>query len=328
MNNINIVEYDEIRAGIDKVKDACNFIPDVSTKEGYDKSKRVALDHGKLLTALEKIRKERKSYWLEGGKQVDAQAKAIAAELEAAILPHQEAYRTKDKERKEREAARVAELETRVESLRNLPDDMRESSSDEIMCAMRALDAEECLDFYEFTKVALEARNSSKEKLASLYTQTKKREDDQAELDRLRKESEERARAEHEEQIKREAAAKAEAEKQEAIRLQQQAEQARIEAEKAKIEAEKRAIEQEKIAKKQAEESAERARLEEVARQEAEAKRIADEDAAREANKKHVGNIRKQAKDALIDLGANEALAKKIVLAINSGGIPNVSIKY
>ena len=44
---------------------------------------------------------------------------------------------------------------------------MRDSSSDEVMCAIQALEAEKCLDFYEcVTKVALEARNSSKEKLA------------------------------------------------------------------------------------------------------------------------------------------------------------------
>lgn len=321
MNVINIVEYDEIRAGIEKVKDACNFIPDTSTKEGYEKSKRVALDHGKLLTSLEKIRKERKSYWLEGGKQVDAQAKAIASEIEAAIAPHKEAYKKLDNERKEREAARVAKLESRVECLRNLPDDMRDSSSDEILAAMNALNDEECLDFYEFTKVALEARNSSKERLAQLYTQVKNREDERAELDLLRKQAEERAIFEREEQIKREAIAKAEQEKQQAIEAQRAAELA-------KFEAEKRALEQEKLAAKQAEEAAERARLDEIARQEAEALRIKQEEEAREANKKHVGNIRKKAKEALMHVGADEEIAKKIVLAINAGEIPNVSIKY
>lgn len=321
METINIVEYDEIRAGIDAVKDACNFLPDVSTKEGYEKSKRVALDHSKVLTRLEKLRKERKTYWLEGGKQVDAQAKSIKSELEAAIAPHKEAYKKLDAEKKEREAARAAELEGRVESLRNLPEDMRDSSSDEIMCAMAALDTEECLDFYEFTMAALEARNASKSKLAELYTQTKKREDEQAELERLRKESEARAQRDREEQIARDAAANAEREKNEAIEREQQAkeaaEQARKDAEAVKAEAEKRA-----------KDAAEQARLAEISRQEAEAKRLKEEADAREANTRHVGEVRKAAKEAMMLLGASEEVAKKIVLAINAGGVPNVSIKY
>ena len=79
---MNITEYDEIRAKLEEVKDTCNFIPDVTTKEGYDKSKRVSLDVGKLLTALEKTRKDKKAYFLQGGKEVDTQAKVISSELE------------------------------------------------------------------------------------------------------------------------------------------------------------------------------------------------------------------------------------------------------
>ena len=47
-----------------------------------------------------------------------------------------------------------------------------------------------------------------------------------------------------------------------------------------------------------------------------------------EANKKHVGAVRKAAKEAIMTMGINEAVAKKIVLAIHAGNIPSVTISY
>lgn len=128
-----------------------------------------------------------------------------------------------------------------------------------------------------------------------------------------------------EKRIAEEAAASAKAEA-------EAAKQRAIEAEaRAKVEAEQaeaRRIEAEKQAKLNAERAAEQARLTEIARQEAEAKRIADEQAKREANKKHIGAVRKAAKESLIALGLDEETAKKVVLAINSGDIANVTINY
>ena len=95
-----------------------------------------------------------------------------------------------------------------------------------------------------------------------------------------------------------------------------------------RFEAEKRAAEQEKLAAQQAKDAAERARLAEIARQEAEAKRLKDEADAREANRRHAGEVRKAAKEAIMLAGASEEVAKKIVLAINAGEVPSVSIKY
>lgn len=337
---MNIVEYDEFRAQLDEVKDRCNFIPDVTTDEGYQKSKRVALDVGKLITAIEKTRKERKAYFLEGGREVDNQAKSISAELEEYQLPHREAYKELDNLKKEREAKRKSDLEGRVEVIRTIAENMAESHSSEIMGAMNAMQEEECGDFYEYTEHALKARNQARKDLATLYEKTLKAETEAEELAKLRKEAEERAIKEREEQIRREASAKAEAEKLEAQEREKAAEEAKLKAEQAKVEAENRAIEAEKQAKidaelaakkakEDAEKAAEAARLAEVARQEAEAKRVADEKAKREANKRHVGEIRKAAKEALMSLcGLSEDQAKAVVLAINSDNVPNVSIKY
>lgn len=158
-------------------------------------------------------------------------------------------------------------------------------------------------------------------------------------FDREKEEAEERARIEREEQIKRETAAKAEAEKAAAEEAARQAKEAELAAKQAAIEAEERRkreaeeaemrrIEQEKQAKIAAEQAAEQARLNEIARQESEAKRQAEELAAREANKKHIGAIRKAAKEGLILAGLTEEQAKAVVLAIHARKIPNVKINY
>lgn len=326
---MNIVEYDEIREKLNEVKDACNFIPDVSTDEGYKKSKRVALDVGKLKTALEKKRKEKKAYFLEGGREVDTQAKAILAELEEYQKPHLDAYKELDRMKKEREEERKRVLEERVEHMRTLAEVMRGSDSESIMNAMQAMNDEECEDFYEYTKQALEARNKAKAELAELYTKVVKQEKEAEELERLRKEAEKRAIKEREEQIKKEAAAKADAEKQAAIKREQEAKEAALRAEQEKLEAEKRAIEAERLAKENAEKAAEAARLAETERQEEQKRIEAEEKARREANKKHIGNIRREAKECLIgECGLSEEQAKKVILAINSDKIKNVTISY
>jgi hypothetical protein len=337
---INITEYDEIRQKLDEVKELCAFIPDVTTDEGYSKSKRVSLDVGKLLTALEKKRKEKKSYFLEGGKQVDAQAKQIAAELEEFQLPHKNAYKELDRLKKEREEQRKAVLESRVAEIRDLPEQLADMSSEEVKMALESLQAEECADFYEFTEQALKARNGSREKLADMFAKKLKEEEDARELARLKKEAEERAIKEREEQIKREAAAKAEAEKEAAERREREAKEAALKAEQAKVEAEKRAIEQEKLAEKQrveaekkakeaAAKAAEDARLKEVCRQKEEMRKQEEEQAAREADKKHRGKINNAAARSLADTcNISEELAKTVVRAIAKNQIPNVLIRY
>ena len=339
MTDFTIVEYDEIRAGIDAVKNTANFIPDVSTDDGYNKSKQVSLDIGKLLTSLEKKRKDKKAYFLEGGREVDAQAKSIKAELEEIQEPHKEAYKRLDSEKKEREAQRKAALEARVTSMRELPDRLADSSSGEVMAALVEIKAEECLDFYEFTEQALKARNASRDTLQSLFVKKQKEESEAAELAKLRAEAEARAKQEREDQIRKEASEKAEREKAEAVAREEAAKEAEkraieekeaqrlraIEAERAAEEARKNAELNAEIAAKKAAEEAKQA---EVKRQEdlAIAEQKAEE--ARLANKRHIGQIRKEAKEDLMSLGFSEADAKKVVLAISNGAVRNATINY
>lgn len=319
--SFEVSEYSEFYNQIATVRDLCNFIPDMTTDEGYNKSKRVALDVGKILTKLEKVRKDKKSFFIEGGRQVDSQAKSIAAELEEARLPHKEAYKALDGLVKERERKRKEELENRVEHLRTLPQQMADSCSDEVLTALQYLQKEECLDFFEFTQLALMARNDSRKSLQEMYTRKLKEEKDAEELKRLREEQARREQQEREDRIRKEATEKAEREKAEAIAREKEAK--RMAEEAAKREAEARAM-----AEQRAKEAAEQSRLDEIARQEREAQRVKEEQERREANKKHVGNIRREAKEDLMTLGLSETQAKAIVLAVNNSSIRHISINY
>ena len=81
-------------------------------------------------------------------------------------------------------------------------------------------------------------------------------------------------------------------------------------------------------AEREKKEAVERAKQAEIDRQ-AEKQRKADAEQAKlEANKKHVGDIRKAAKESLISLGIGEETARKIVLAISHGRISNITINY
>ena len=339
MSEFHIVEYDEVAKKIKEVEEYSNFLPDVTTKEGYEKSKRVSLDIGKLLTALEKTRKDKKAHFIEGGKEVDSQAKGIAKQLQDMQLPHKDAYKELDNLKKERETQRKQKLEDRIEFMRTLPDNMAESCSDEIQAAMNDLANISCEDFYEYTAQALKVRNTSQEQMANLYTKVCKTEKDAMELEVLREKQRIQDQKDHDARIANEAKEQAEAEarkqqeaiereRQEAIEREEAAKQAQIKAEndaklaeeKAKqdaIDAENKRIQDIEIAKQVAiKEQQEKIELE---------KREAEK---REANKKYLAKVHNGILDVLKANGINEKDGKTMIKLAAKGELPQITINY
>lgn len=163
------------------------------------------------------------------------------------------------------------------------------------------------------------------------------------EAERQRKEAEEKVRIERERQIAEEARIKAEKEakereerlqreRQEAIQREEQAKRDAIAAEERRKAQEEENERQRKLAeeraKRDAEEAAERARQAEIQRQHEEQERQRKEQEQREANKPHIGAIRKAARESLMALGLDEQTAREIVLAIHNGQVANVKINY
>lgn len=173
--------------------------------------------------------------------------------------------------------------------------------------------------------------NASLDSLNAAIEKESKRIEQEKELKELRKKQEElerkqaeeaakKAQEEREERLKKEAAEQAEREK---IAAEERAKQA----EKEKAEAEERAKNAEIEAKKKAEEAAELARLAEVERQEQEKQAEKERLEKLEANKRHVGAIRREIKEHIMsECGIDEALAKKVVLSLMN--TPRVTINY
>jgi colicin import membrane protein len=142
------------------------------------------------------------------------------------------------------------------------------------------------------------------------------------------------ARLAKERAIKEERQRQADAEKERVAAEQEKARQA-AEAERQRIEEQvrkdaehKAAIERAEAEKAEAERKAAQAIEDERQRVAAEVEQKRLDDEKRERDKRHVGAVRKAAKEAFIAEGLTEEQAKTIVLAINAGKIPNVSIKY
>lgn len=175
-----------------------------------------------------------------------------------------------------------------------------------------------------FEREAAEARA-----LAEAEALAEKLRAEQAETDRLeavalakRREAEraERDRLAHEAEVK----AAEEAARVKAERLATEQREAVERAHAIALEAEKRRAD-EADRKRQAE--ADRIERERLAA-EAETKRLADEQRARDKDRAHRGSVMGVAKAAMMALGADEDVAKKIVLAIVAGEIPNVTLRF
>lgn len=367
-----IVEYDAISAQIDDLADQANFIPDVASEEGYDKSKRISLDVGKVLTNLEKARKAKKAHYLAGGREVDAQAKLIVEKLEQIQLPHKEAYKELDRLKLEREEERKAKLQAQVDHIKNLPTAHADSLSTEVKFIIDNLIDLGDMDYEEFTPQAERALDETLKALNDMFAKKEKAEKDAIELEELRVKQAAQEKKDREEKIAKDAAAAAEKEKEAALEREAQAikdaeaaETARLEAEKKatadaeqaeknRIEAEKKATAAAEAAKKKADdefkaaqkkanddadkaqkdaaEAVIKAQAQARADEREEAKKIEKHNAEalkkREADQKHIGIIRGEAKDGLMALGLTEKQAKDIVIGIHNGKVKNVSIKY
>lgn len=117
----NLKEFDKVLSDIAKIKDKGNFLPDCSTKAGYEASKTFVL---KITTparsALAASHKKVKQYWLDGGRNVDSKKKEIESMIKEVEAPHREAYKAIDDEKKRIEKERVDNIQKGYDFLNGL----------------------------------------------------------------------------------------------------------------------------------------------------------------------------------------------------------------
>ena len=327
-------------------------VPDLTTAKGRDAIKSLAYAVSRSKTALD-----------DAGKKLTEDARAQIADVNAqrkVITDRLDALR--DEARKPltdweaAEETRKADLMRRLQRIEPVwPADTLPSV--EALAGHIANVEAIAIDnsWQEFEDQAQLRKDRALAKLRPMHAAAVVREEQAAELAQLRAEAEARraedAKRAAEEQAKRDAEAAAERQRQaaevEAIararaetERQQAAENARIRAEQAaaeRIAAAERATEQARIdAEAATKRAAEQAERDKAAAIEAERRRVEQEreaqeraDRKREADRAHVSQIRREAKEALMKIeGIDEPLAVLLVLAIHGNTIPHVTIKY
>lgn len=315
-------------------KEARSLVPDVSTRKGRDA----------IASMAHKVARS-KTYIDNAGKDLVAELKALPKQIdESRRIVRERLDALKDEVRKpltdweNAESARKDALQQRLADLRSLADviDGVGSYLPSVEIQQRIESAKAVALDESWQEAAAEAgvaKDATIQQLESALIVAKQREHEAAELERLRKEAEEKARLEREENIRREAAERARRDAEakhkaeiEAAARREAEEKARAElAERQRIEAEQRAerekaaaVEAERLKAKQAEEK----RL-------AEQKRIADEQAKREADVKHRKTVGTNIVNALTShTSITREQAIEVLTALKDDLIPCAKIHY
>lgn len=316
------------------------FVPDVTTRKGREAIASIAYKVARSKTALDNVGKDLVAELKEIPKKVDAERKRMRDLLDA----WQEEVRRPLNAWQAAEDDRIDKHNERLNWLKSLSDDLGSLASPQLNGLIAEAEGMQLGPHWE--EFEAEAATAKDKVLAELRAALKKREAleyEQAELARLRAESEAREQKEREERIAREAAdrarleaeQKAQAEREAAqrreleLKLQaEQAERARAQAEADRVASEQRAEQERQTAARRAEQAAEQAREEERRRADAAAAEIVRQQEARERDEAHRRTINRAALDAFIAGGMPESCAKQAVTLIAQRKIPNIAISY
>lgn len=341
---------------LEQIRKSVNEVPDLSTAKGRARIASLAAQVSRSKTAVEKPGREYLKRLKELPKEVEAELRRFVTECDVI----RDETRRPLTEWEQAEESRKNALQQRLNDLRALGDvigaDGNYLPSVDIQARISEAKSVALDDSWE--DVAAEAgiaKDATIQKLEAAFIVAKQREDQAAELERLRVEAEEKARVEREEKLKREAAEaarleaeqKAQAEREAAARRElelkiqaEQAERARVEAEqraeREKKEAAERAEREKQAAidaeKRRAQEEADRIRREAEAREAeriAEQQRIAAEEAARAADVKHRKIVGTEIVTALLahtSLSREQAI--EVLTALKDGLVPRANINY
>lgn len=307
---------------IRQIEDEVNsFVPDTSTAKSRAAIASIAAKIAKSKTYLDGVGRDLVDKLKEQPKLVDAERKRMRDKLDA--LKYQVRKPLTDWENDEE--SRIAEIKHVLEVMKQIPDAGLGSAA--IATHLKRLKSTVISKerFMEFTEDAAVIKDEYVERCERLLAQVEKHEEEQKELERLRSEKVAREQKEREERLVKEAEERGKREAEEAAKREIEKVQAAAFAAQEKIRIEREAEDRAKIA---IEEGKERMRLAEEAKNEAEAKRLAQEEAARIANEDHRKKIILDAAESLIYEGIDEVTATAIIDLILDGKVKHVSLKF
>jgi len=325
------------------------FEPDLSTDKGRKAIASLAAKVAKLKVKLDDMGKELVGDWKAKAKIVDGSRKKMRDELDDLKIQARKPltdWENKEKDRVQAHRESIGYIDGWV--AQHDANGVK-LSLDDLELSLSHVNEVDTGELEEFELEGVKVKDKAITVLTGWIDEEKKRLETEAELARLRVEDEKRKQQEHEDNLKREAAeqAKAEAEdkakadqekadreKREAIEREEKAKASAAESERQRIAAEERAkfeaerAESDRLtADAAAKQAVIDARDAEIKRQKDIEDRAKADQERREANKRHVGKIRKEAKESLMQF-VDEDTARKIVLAITNDKILNVTINY
>lgn len=321
-----------------KVKEAVSkHVPDTSTKAGREAIASLAYKVARTKTALIGQGKALTEGWRDQTKKVNAACNVIEERLDTL----KDQVREPLNKWEQAEEDRVNGHKENLQSLINLSKIGLGRTSTEYRDLLEdAQNQPTGAVWEEFAAQASVAREDAIETLTRMLAIAEKQEADAAELERLRAEAAERDRQDAE-RLAAEKAANEEAERAERERKAEENRKAEAEriAEEARQQGENEAAERVAAAERQAAEAEERAKQQIAAAAEKAAedrRRVAAEQAAAEAEQKrrdedkaHRKMVNNAIVKELVDCsGITADQAQNIVIALVSGLVPNVTLKY
>jgi hypothetical protein len=314
-----------------KVKEAVSkHVPDTSTKAGREAIASLAYKVARTKTALIGQGKALTEGWRDQTKKVNAACNVIEERLDTL----KDQVREPLNKWEQAEEDRVNGHKENLQSLINLSKIGLGRTSDEYRDLLDDAQKQPTGEVWEeFAAQASLAREDAIETLTRMLKIAEKQEADAAELEKLRAEAAEREAADAErlaaENAAKEEAEQAEARKVETDRIAEEARQKALdEAAELVAAAERKAAQADEDAKKEIADAA--AKVAEEKRKAAAEQAAADaEQKRRDEDKAHRKMVNNAIVKELVDCsGINADQAQKIVIALVSGLVPNVTLKY
>ena len=316
-----IVEFNEFEANLAEYKKRyVGVVYDFtdSAQEKQARSDRLAI--GKTVAELDRVHKAVKAPLAEKVSLLDGERKRI----KDGLLEVQDGIKQQIARHEAELQAIEDALATRVQAIKDLAEiDEHSSTSDQVRAALQEAHGVSVDDSFQHHEAnAALAKSKAVEALGEILARVEAREQQEAELARVKAELAAKEQAERDERIAREAREAAEREAEQAKAREAAAAERARQAEIAAAEAAKQAEIDKAAAVEQARKDAERRQQEAKAQEDAEIAR-------REANTQHKGRCnREAAEDIATAAGITEAQAQKIVKAIVKGGVRHIKINY
>ena len=286
----DLAKFDKVMADMATIKEKANFLPDCSTPEGYDASKRLVLDiTTPARTKLTAVHKETKAPFLAACKLLDAKKSELMPLLDELEAPHRLAYKAADKEAKEKKQRFDAELEAKVQTIFEFRNQILGCDSTQIETLLTDLEAINTAKGFHHRKTdAIATKEVSLHILTNALAKT--REAETTAIEQAKIAEEQRIEAKRLADIQ--AGIDAEKAKLEAERVERE----RIENEKVRADAK---IEREKREARMKEAQEKQAIIDKELKEKAEAKRKADEETARVAHEAKLAELAQKRADEL-----------------------------